>query len=237
MRTLLGRFIRLIHGGMRTSVNAKSARQTVRNRSSTTRAGTSRSAALNFNKIVGNVGRHIELQPAACFLDAKGHALPDVSDDWLITEASDDRLKIKNVRTGHETVLAKDHIHHYTSNPHRVTNGEEHAFLTLLVQLYIQNDRVTMKPCLRPGERLAPPPVPEIMDEWVDLMYPTLNIAQKLGVDPNALAWVRESRIPTLAATGSVEVVLMPESSGKLKRFRVRDYPEPQMLVQRLLPR
>ena len=65
--------------------------------------------------------------------DAKGHALPDASDDWLITEADDTRLKIQNVRTGHETVLAKDHIHHYTSNPHRVTNGREHAFLTLLV--------------------------------------------------------------------------------------------------------
>jgi len=192
---------------------------------------------LNWSKVVGNIGNHIELQPAACFLEAKGNALPDVSDDWLITEATDDRLKIKNVRTGHETVLAKDHIHHYTSNPHRVTNGQEHGFLTLLVQLYIQNDRVTIKPCLRPGERLVPTLVPEIVDEWVDLMYPTFNIAQKLGIDQNMLAWARESRIPTLTAAGAAEVILMPDGSGKLKRYRVRDFPEPQILVRRLPPR
>jgi hypothetical protein len=223
--------------GTRTSVIVRRAKWTVGSRNSTTHAGTSRSAALNWSKIVGNVGSHVEIQPAACFLDAKGHALPHVSDDWLITEADDARLKIQNVRTGHETVLAKDHIHHYTSNPHRVTNGWEHAFLTLLVQLYIQNDQITIKPCLRPGERLAPPPVPEVVDEWVDLMYPTFNVAQKLGIDPNTLAWVRESRVATLAASGVAEVMLVPETSGKLKRYRVRDYPEPQILIRRLPPR
>jgi hypothetical protein len=217
--------------------SARHARQTVGSRSSTTHSDTSRSAALNFSKIVSNVGRHVELQPAACFLDAKGRTLPDVSDDWRITEAIDDRLKIKNVRTGHETVLAKDHIHHYTSNPHRMTNGQEHAFLTLLVQLYIQNDRVTVMPCLRPGEPLAPPPVPEIVDEWVDLLYPTFDIARKLGIDPSALAWARESRVATLTATGVAEVILVRETTGKLKRYRVRDYPEPQMLIRRLPPR
>lgn len=192
---------------------------------------------MNRSKIVGNVGSHVEPQLAACFLDAKGNALPDVSDDWLITDANEDRLKIKNVRTGYETVLAKDHIRHYTSNPHRIANGQEHGFLTLLIQLYIQNDRVTIKPCLRPGERLAPPPVPEVVDEWVDLMYPTFNIAQKLGIDPNTLAWARESTVATSSATGAAEVILMPETSGKLKRFRVRTSPEPLILVRRLLPR
>ena len=230
-------FIRRIGDGTRISVIVRGARRTVGSRSSTTHAGTSRSAALNWSKIVGNVGSHVELQPAASFLDANGHALPDASDDWLITEADDTRLKIQNVRTGHETVPAKDHIHHYTSNPHRVTNGREHAFLTLIVQLYIQNDRITIKPCLRPGERLATPPVPEVVDEWVDLMYPTFNVAQKIGIDPNTLAWVRESRVATLTATGVAEVMLVPETSGKLKRFRVRDYPEPQILVRRLPPR
>lgn len=230
-------FIRLIRDGMRTSVSAKFAMQTVGSLGSTTRAGTSRSTALNWSKIVSNIGINIELQPPACFLDAKGNALLDISDNWLITEADDDRLKIKNVRTGHETVLAKDHIHHYTSNPHRVTNGREHAFLTLLVQLYIQNDRITIKPCLRPGERLAPPTVPEIVDEWVDLMYPTYNIAKKLGIDPNTLAWARESTVATSTAKGAAEVILIPESSGKLKRFRVRTSPESMTLVRRLLPR
>ena len=214
----------------------KRVRRMVVSRSSTTQPRTSRSEALNWDKIVSNVGRHVELQPPAYFLDAKGRELRNVSDDWLITEANDDRLKIKNLRTNHETVLAKDHIHHFTSNPHSVTNGQEHAFVTLLVQLYIQNDRVTIEPCLRPGERLAPPPVPEVVDEWVDLMYPTSGIVQKLGIDDSALAWVRESRVAALTAMGTAEVVLVPETSGKLKRYRMRDSPEPQMLVRRLPP-
>jgi hypothetical protein len=230
-------FIRHIGDGMRISVIVRSAKRTVGSRSSTTHEGTSRSAALNWSKIVGNIGSHVELQPAACFLDAKGHALPDSSDDWLITEADDTRLRIQNVRTGHETVLAKDHIHHYTSNPHCVTNGQEHGFLTLLVQLYVQNDQITIKPCLRPGESLAPPPVPEVVDEWVDLMYPTYNIAKKLGIDPNTLAWARESTVATSTAKGAAEVILMPDSSGKVKRFRVRTSPESLILVRRLLPR
>lgn len=78
---------------------------------------------MNWSKIVASVGSHVELQPVARSLDAKGSALPYVSDAWLIAEANEDRLKIRSMRTGHETVLAKDHMHHYTSNPHRVTNG------------------------------------------------------------------------------------------------------------------
>jgi hypothetical protein len=112
---------------------------------------------------------------------------------WLITEGDDARLKIQNVRTGHETVLAKDRIRYYTSNPHRVTNGREHGFLALLVQIYIQNDRITIKPSLRPGEFFGSPAGPEIVDEWVDLMYPIFSVAQKLGIDSNTLAWVGES--------------------------------------------
>ena len=191
---------------------------------------------MNWNKIVASVGSHVELQPSACSLDARGNALLDVSDDWLITEAREDRLKIKNVRTGHETVLAKDHIHHYTSNPHRVTAGHEHGFLTLLVQLYIQNDRITIKPCLRPGERLPPPPTFEVVDECVDLMYPVSKVAQRLGIDPNTLAWARESTVATSTAKGTAEVIFMPES-GKLKRFRVQTSPESLILVRRLPPR
>jgi hypothetical protein len=192
---------------------------------------------LNWSKIVENVGSRVELQPAVCFLDAKGRTLPDVSDDWLIIEAIDERLKIKNMRTNHQTVLAKDHIHHYTSNPHRMTNGKGHGFLQLLVQLYIQNDRVTIKPCLRPGECVEPPPIPDIVDEWVTPHYPTFDIAQKLGIDPTALAWAHESRVATLVTTGAAETVLLPDGSGKLKRFLIRTAPEPLMLIRRLSPR
>ena len=120
---------------------------------------------------------------------------------------------------------------------YRATNEREQGFLTLLVQLCNQIDRVAIKPYLPSGKRLAPPPIPEVVDEWVDLMYPTFDIAQKLGIDPNTLAWARESTVATSTAKGTAEIILMPESSGKLKQFRVRTSPESLILVRRLPPR
>jgi hypothetical protein len=163
--------------------------------------------------------------------------MPRASDDWLIKDVTPDRLKITNTRTHHETVLAKDHIHHYTSDLIRSPDGSDHGFLTLLVQIFIQGSTIKIRPCVRPGERLAPDPVVEVTDKWVDLMYPVFQIAQKLGFDPNSLAWCRESKIPTLVAQGLAEIVQEPESSGRVNRFRVRDSPESQMLIRRLPPR
>lgn len=192
---------------------------------------------MNFDKIAKNIGRNVELQPAAYYLDAMGRPLQDVTDDWVITAVTKERVEIHNPRTSVSTFLSKDHIHHFTSNPHRSTNDLEHGFLQLLVQLYIQAGHLTMQPCLRPGERLPPPPVVEIVDVWVDLMFPVSNIAQQLGIEFSLLAWARESRVPALTEIGAAQVVLLPDASGKLRRYKVRDSPETQVLVHRFPPK
>ena len=51
----------------------------------------------------------------------------------------------------------------------------------------VQGDNIKIRPCIRPGERLAPAPVVEVSDKWVDGMYPVFQVAQKLRFDPNTL--------------------------------------------------
>jgi hypothetical protein len=164
--------------------------------------------------------------------------MPEVSDDWLIADVAPDRLKITNTRTGHQTVLAKDHVHHFTSDLIRSPDGSDYGFLVLLVQIFIQGETVRIRPCLRPGERLAPAPVLEVSDKWVDMFYPgQANLAQKLGCEQHALAWCRQSRVPGLVAQGIAEIVLESDGPGRANRLHFRDSPEPQTLVRRLPPK
>ena len=164
--------------------------------------------------------------------------MPEISDDWQIADATDDRLMITNTRTQHQTVLAKDHVHHFTSDLIRSSDGSDHGFLVLLVQIFIQGQIIRIRPCIRPGERLAPAPVLEISDKWVDMFYPgQAGLAQKLGCDPQALAWCRQSRVPGLIAQGVAELVLESDGPGRANRLHFRDSPEPQTLVRRLPPK
>jgi hypothetical protein len=193
---------------------------------------------MNWDKITKAANRRIELQPRACFLDAMGRELPEVSDDWVISNPTPDHITVTNTRTQHVMRLGKDHIHHFTSNPLRSPDGNDHGFFTLLVQIYIQGDAVSFRPCLRPGEKLPPVPPIEIEDKWVDQFYPSAaNLAHKLGVDPQMLAWCRESRVPSLVAGGNAEIALERIDAGRMCRLRLRDSPEPQMLIRRLPPK
>jgi len=197
-----------------------------------------RESRMNWDKVVKNVNRRVELQPPACFLDPQGREMPEISDDWLIAGATDDRLTITNTRTQHQTVLAKDHVHHFTSNLIRSPDGSDHGFLVLQIQIFIQGQIVRIRPCIRPGERLAPTAVLQISDKWVDMTYPSqANLSQKLGCDPQALAWCRQSRVAGLVAQGVAEVILEPDGAGRANRLHFRDSPEPQTLVRRLPPK
>lgn len=87
------------------------------------------------------------------------------------------------------------------------------------------------------AEVLPPAPVVEVSDKWVDLMmYPVNQLAQRLGLSPNSLAWCRESKVPGLVAQGLAEVVHELDSAGQAHRLRVKDSPEPLMLIRRIPP-
>lgn len=79
-----------------------------------------------------------------------GPRLLSLDDDWSI-QPDDDGVKITNIRTGHDSVLGYDHIHHFTSDPSRGTNC---GFLTLNVQVHIGGDHLWIEPTARPGEPL-----------------------------------------------------------------------------------
>jgi hypothetical protein len=189
---------------------------------------------MNWEKIKKNIGKPVELHPKACFLDSTGREIPSVSDDWLILDTSTDQVTITNTRTHHQTVLAKDHVHHYTSNPSR---SADHGIIQLLIQIFIQGNLITILPCPRPGERVSPPPVIEVEDKWVDLHYPLYAIAQRLGVEAQALSWVGESRVATLMQQGICEPTFERDENQRLRRLRIKTSPEYLTLVRRLPPR
>lgn len=110
---------------------------------------------MNWAQLKKNVGWHIRLVPIACRLDLNGRPLPDRDDEWFIKEVGEDLLSIQHV-TGITAVLAKDHIHHFTSDPLRRIGDARHGFLTLNVQLFIQGAAAWIRPTLRPGEPVSP---------------------------------------------------------------------------------
>jgi hypothetical protein len=172
----------------------------------------------------------VELEPPTCFLDANGRESFPSSDDWRIAAVETEYIKIENTRTQHQTLLAKDHIHNYTSNP---AKSPDHGFLTLSVRLFIKGTAVTIRPCPRPGESIAPLPLPEIVDKWVGLFYPLNGLAQSLGIDQNMLGWVHETRVATLIANGTSALALESDGNGRFYRLCVKAGPN-LVLVRRL---
>ena len=101
-----------------------------------------------------NVGFHVRLVPVAAPLDEFGRGMTRMDDDWIIEDVSNDEVRISNTRTGHATLLGKDHIYSYTSNPDR---SPRHGFLTLNVQIFFYGDRLDVRPNSKPGEPVVPP--------------------------------------------------------------------------------
>lgn len=109
---------------------------------------------MNWEQMKKNKGARVQVQPTACRMDKHGNALPAIDDEWLIQDVSDAGVQISNPRTGHQTILGKDHIYKYTSNPDRSQGGIKHGFLSLTVQIFLQGNNLSIRPTLRPGEPL-----------------------------------------------------------------------------------
>jgi hypothetical protein len=110
---------------------------------------------MNWEAMKKNVGYRVQLQPIAQHLDHRGVELQTIDDDWVIQSVGGETVEISNLRTGHRTNLGKDHIHNFTSNPDRCTEGLKYGFLTLRVQISMQGPALRIRPTLRPGEPLA----------------------------------------------------------------------------------
>jgi hypothetical protein len=113
---------------------------------------------LNREQLKKTVGMHMQIQPVAHRLDDAGKPLQPMDDDWVVESVTDEGMKISNSRTGLFTLLGLDHIYSYTSNPSRIEGGLKFGFLTLKVQLTLKRLEVIVRPTLRPGESVPPPP-------------------------------------------------------------------------------
>jgi len=169
-----------------------------------------------------NVGSHVLLLPPACRLDQNGFELKAVPDEWwLIEDVSDDGVRISDPRTGHVKILAYDHISKFTSD--EAKNGARRGFLTLLVQLFVQGNSVSVVPNGRPGERV-PPTIPQLVENVVEITYPERSgIQARLLSQGYTLGWARPERVSSLISLEGHEEVIEKDARGGFAKFRTRD--------------
>lgn len=188
---------------------------------------------MNRDQLQKTVGKIVQLEPIACRLDEYGIELPLLNDDWRVREITAKGIKIDNLRTGHTTTLAFDHIHHFTSNPERSrASDQEYGFLSLHVQMYVRAREISFRPNLRPGERVDPPRV-EILEKSVNIDYPvTSGIQQKLEGFGYKLQWCNEPRVAEKCEVEGWEVVIERDNNGALNKFRLKTRPHDQILLK-----
>jgi hypothetical protein len=190
---------------------------------------------MNLEMLKGNVGWRVQLAPQAIHLDEFSRELPSKNEDWIIRSVTDDEVRIDEaVMLGFGTTLGKDHIQSFSTNPVRsVSGGQQYGYLKLHVQMYIaQNARIWYQPCVRPGERLPPPPV-QISELFVDFQYPVKSgIQQKLVENGYNVSWAATSRVPSLELDGW-EVVVERNRQGRPVSFLLHDSRDSQVLVKR----
>ena len=188
---------------------------------------------MNWEQMKKNVGCRIQLVPTACRLDENGSELPPMDDDWIIDEVSTAGVRVSNVRTRHVTTLGKDHVHHFTSNPDRSQTGIRHGFLTLNVQVFLQGDKLWVRPNARPGEPVKPQ-LGEVIEKWVDLKYPfDSGLQRRLEAAGYRVAWCLDTKLSRKIDLEGWEIVVESDAQGVRTKFRLKDYPADQTLIKR----
>jgi hypothetical protein len=110
---------------------------------------------MNFDQLRKNEGYLVKLVPPAHHLDAAGELLSIEDEDWTIVAVTRNWVEIKTA-SGHSYRLGLDHIRNFTTDPNRSTDGINHAFLQLHVQLRISGFQVIVIPNHQPGAAVPP---------------------------------------------------------------------------------
>src|SRR5438128_6781687 len=76
----------------------------------------------------------VRMRPVAQRHDAQGYRLPDLDDDWFVSDATPDYVTASNTRTGLAVRLSADNIHHYEPD----VNRPGHGILELNAQIFLQ---------------------------------------------------------------------------------------------------
>jgi hypothetical protein len=189
---------------------------------------------VNLEQLKKNVGWRVQLQPPAIYLDARGRELPCRDEDWIIRTVTATEVRLDEAtELGLTTALGADIVHRFDTNRSRtLAAGPQYGFLVLGQQMTIQQDKITYRPCPRPGERVPPLPVP-IVERRVELNYPVVShIQPKLEASGYLVNWVGASRLPALEFDGW-ELVIESDRYGMPTSFYVQTNPENLVLVKK----
>ena len=187
---------------------------------------------MKLDRLKKNVGWLMEIMPPACHLDDHSNHLPEKNEDWKVEEVTDDVVRL-SAQSGHQLTLGTDHIYSFATNPQRAATNGSFGFLTLHVQVFVQGARVFVKPNSRPGERVPSNPA-IIEDKIVGFNYPTESgIQQRLEAAGYRLVWSLESQLATRVDLHGWEIVVEPDASGRLFRFRCKDPRDDQILLKK----
>lgn len=112
-----------------------------------------REAYMNWKKLSECVGWRMRLRPIPLRFNQL-EALPIEDDIWIVQRVEKQKtVELSNVRTGHLARLGNDHIHHYTSDTISETDGLNHGFLELNIQLIINGVNLKIEPFLSGAAR------------------------------------------------------------------------------------
>lgn len=135
------------------------------------------------------LGMRVQLEPPTWFLDEHSRPVPQAKDDWIVQSFRDpDVVVLEYEATGQIALLGKDHIFDFRSNPARSSAEAKYGFLVLKMQLFVQGDRLWMRPNGTPGEAVqlgAPVDVDAMQRELAHLR--TIVAPRRLA------AWQREA--------------------------------------------
>jgi len=140
-----------------------------------------------------------------------------------------------NLRCDHCPTLGFDHIHSYTSDPMRDTDGQKHGFLQLVVEIRLTDRRYTIEP-LPPAERagshtassrvLRRESATQILDKWVNLSSPeSAGISRQLTAKGFDLCWATANEEGEKVDLQSWEPVLLDLADGAKARLKIHDHP------------
>lgn len=179
---------------------------------------------MNLDQLRGNVGWRMRIAPQAIHLDEYGRELPGKNEDWIVRSVSDAEIEIEDAGFLARIVrLGKDHVQSFATDPQRAgAAGVHYGMLKLHMQMYIPPaELVWLAPCVRPGERVDPPPA-QIIELVVDSTYPRdTGLRAKLINEGYQDGWAKAARVPTLEHQGW-EVVVERDRQGRPTSYHQR---------------
>jgi hypothetical protein len=106
---------------------------------------------VNRKYLAQNVGRRLQLHPAAHHIDDAGNVSHPANDNWILDAYQGTLLKLRHEATGATGYLVDEYVSQYKEN---LKGPDQPGVLWLLAQCFEQNGIVSFQAVSRPGESL-----------------------------------------------------------------------------------